>query len=111
MAKRVCSEPGCGQLVDRGLCSTHRAEARRRRGTTTQQGYGWAHQKRRARLVPQAIGTRCPRCGNPMTDPTEMDAAHTTPVALDPTSVADHVLCATCNRSDGGRLGQALRST
>lgn len=79
--------------------------------------YGWQHQKRRAALLPHAVGTPCPgpalgprspRCTGLMTDPRLMDLDHTTPAALGGTA-GDRIVCRYCNRSSGARLGNQLR--
>jgi hypothetical protein len=49
-----CLEPGCpGRAVHRGYCERHRR-------TTTERGYGSAHQRERAAALPGAI---CEACG------------------------------------------------
>ncbi|MGW6913723.1 holin [Kitasatospora sp. NPDC054939] len=57
-AHTVCTVPGCPELTDGGRCPTHRAEADRARGTTTQRGYGQRH---RTRFRP-AVLARDPVC-------------------------------------------------
>jgi hypothetical protein len=51
---RVCSRPGCGTLVEQGArggrCPTCARAAARARGTTTELGWGWDHQKARAEI-------------------------------------------------------------
>ena len=70
MAKRVCSHPGCPQLVPtaayRGLCDEHRKQRDRDRGTREQRGYGDDHRKLRAawqRRINQGELVQCWRCG------------------------------------------------
>lgn len=105
MKLRVCSVPGCPAWVKaRGRCDQHLAQLRAQRGTTTQQGYGWRHQQRRARLVREAIGTRCPDCGALMTNPSLMVADHSTPLSADRASVADRVHCRPCSDKQGGLI-------
>lgn len=62
---RVCSEPGCPELVDAGRCATHRRERGREIGTAHERGYGRAHQKERRRWIPKVASGRinCARCG------------------------------------------------
>lgn len=45
-ALKVCSTPGCPELVPAGRCPTCQAAAERRRGTATQRGYGHRHRNR-----------------------------------------------------------------
>lgn len=66
--------------------------------------YGADHQRRRARMLPAAIGRPCPGCGSPMRAGA-VDAAHSTDYVSDPTAKADHMRCASCNRREGGALG------
>lgn len=53
--KRPCAQPGCSDLVARGYCTTHqrgRTEQRTAyRGTAAQQGYGYAWQQLRLRVL------------------------------------------------------------
>ncbi|MCW2496413.1 MAG: hypothetical protein JWQ77_2337 [Jatrophihabitans sp.] len=63
---KVCSQPGCGELVKAGKCDTHRREYDKRRGTTTERGYGAEHRATRDALLPSAYGTACRYCGNRM---------------------------------------------
>lgn len=71
--------------------------------------YGADHQRRRQELVARDTGKPCPSCGTPMLRGLPTDAAHSTDVAVDPQAKADHLQCARCNRSAGGRLGNARR--
>jgi hypothetical protein len=81
-------------------------------GSTTAKGLGWAHQQRRARLLPAAIGQPCPirgpRCDGIMLDPRRMDLDHSLARALGGT-VGDRIVCSSCNRWLGAKLGNALR--
>lgn len=47
-AKRICAQPGCGALVERGKCDRHRGAYDRQRGTAAQRGYGalWQRESR-----------------------------------------------------------------
>lgn len=109
---KVCPTPGCPTLVRQGKCSTCSRAADAARGTTTERGYGWKHQKRRAELLANLKpGTPCPRCGRPMHPGDALDAGHSTPLTLDAGAVADRLECASCNRSDGGRLRHQLDPT
>lgn len=80
------------------------------RGTTTQQGYGWTHQQCRQALILRAIGTRCPDCGNPMANPTQMVADHTIPLSHNRRSRADRVHCRDCSNKQGGKLRHSRRN-
>ena len=71
----------------------------------TKPQYGHEHQLRRRRLVPAALGRPCPGCGRVMLKGMALDAAHSTDVAEDPHAKADHVRCASCNRSEGAIAG------
>jgi hypothetical protein len=61
--------------------------------------YNWAHQKKRAAMLPLAIGTRCILCGGVMLEWMKLDLDHTT----------NSITHAACNRSLGARYGNALR--
>lgn len=109
MAKRPClgvnGQP-CRTLTDRTdhRCPPCASEWHRqrdaRRGGTTARHYGTDHQATRARLLPHAYGTPCPRCGEPMTQGQDLDTGHPddAPLRLDPTSKANRIEHATCNR-------------
>lgn len=94
---------GCGTLSNGARCSA--CTPPRRRGTTTEEGYGWAHQQARARLVPLALGEACPmqgpRCTGVMVDARLMDLHHSDPTARLRGEPGDVVVCAPCNRSYG----------
>jgi hypothetical protein len=80
--------------------------------TTTQRGYGWQHQQRRADLLQRhRDGLRCWWCDEPMHRQAERNwdrevlaADHTRALARGGT-VADRLLHSTCNkeRGDGSR--------
>jgi hypothetical protein len=61
--------------------------------------YDWQHQKRRARMLPQAYGQRCIYCGLVMLAWMKLDLDHTT----------GRITHARCNRSAGAKYGNALR--
>lgn len=75
---RVCNVPGCGQLTDGRQCAEHRAQLERRRGTTSQRGYGASHKRMRRKLAPQvALGTvKCWRCGTRISPLEAWDTGH-----------------------------------
>lgn len=66
------------------------------RGTTTQRGYGYAHQQLRAALLPQAYGSPCTRCGQTMRQGQPLDLDHT-----DDRGGYRGFAHSTCNRSAG----------
>ena len=65
---RVCREPDCPTLIPTGTrnnkCPTHQRADEQARGSSTQRGYGHAHQATRAQWAPLvATGhVRCWRC-------------------------------------------------
>lgn len=67
--------------------------------------YGAAHQATRARLLPKAYNTPCPRCGRLMRRGQALDLGHSEDLALNPNSVGDRIEHAGCNRKAGGELG------
>ena len=71
--------------------------------------YDLEHRRRRAELLPQAYGTRCPLCPRLMLRGEALDLDHSTPLVADPTSKGDRIVHATCNRSAGGRLARSAR--
>jgi 5-methylcytosine-specific restriction endonuclease McrA len=86
------------------------ASRKRHRGTTTERGLGYAHQKdgRRLKAV-HRDGDLCWRCGQPMYKWQALERDHVTPRAYggaDGPAVLAH---AHCNRSAGARLGNRMR--
>jgi hypothetical protein len=75
--------------------------------TTTQRGYGAAHQKRRAQLLQHAYFTACPLCGDVMRADEPLDLDHTIRLIDNPTSRGDRIVHSTCNR--GRQTGEATR--
>lgn len=72
--------------------------------------YGAEHQRRRREMLPGAYNTPCPECGHPMLKGQNLELDHhTTPLAFDPDSKGDRIVCADCNAKAGGRLGQRMR--
>lgn len=109
MAKRPCLGANgqyCGRLTDRDdhrcaeCASTWHRTRDVRRGTAAQRGYDAKHRAIRARLLPLAYGTPCPRCGLPMLEGQDLDLGHPedAPLRLDRTSRADHIEHSACNR-------------
>lgn len=64
--------------------------------------YGWQHQQLRKQLLPHAYGTTCHLCGHTMHPGQPLDLDHTE----DGTAYRG-MTHAHCNRSDGGRRGNA----
>ena len=64
--------------------------------STTARGYGYAHQRLRAALLPQAYGKPCPRCGETMERGQDLDLGHT-----DDRTGYQGMEHASCNRRDG----------
>jgi len=93
----------CGRKVrtPANRCDAH---PKPRRKTTTQQGVGWDHQKRRAALLPLAIGAKCPLCEKPMLASEALDLDHSVPRAHDPNSKGDRITHAACNRRAGATV-------
>lgn len=112
MAARLCIEPGCNDVGTGPRCPTHTQQRQRhvdrgrdaRRGTTAQRGYGGEHQRIRARLLPLAIGTPCPRCGQVMRADQALDLDHSTPIAHGGQRGDRIVHAGPCNRAPGGRV-------
>lgn len=75
--------------------------------TTTQQGLGWAHQKRRRVLLAlHDEGELCGECWEPMYKSQGLDADHSIERCRGGL-FADRLLHASCNR---GRHGRAIRA-
>jgi len=62
---------------------------------------GWSHQQRREQLLPHALNTPCPRCGEPMLKGQDLDLGHSVDLADDPNAVGDRIEHASCNRKAG----------
>lgn len=64
MALRVCSEPGCSELVERGRCAAHRREREQYRGSRQSRGYDRAHELKREWWMPRVASgkVKCSRC-------------------------------------------------
>ena len=67
--------------------------------TTTERGYGWRHQQRRAALLPLALGMPCPLCGKTMLSGQALDLHHPVRLVDDATSIGTQIVHAKCNRS------------
>lgn len=66
------------------------------RGSTTQRGYDYTHQKLRRALLPAAYGQDCPKCGEVMMPGQPLDLGHT-----DDRTGYTGMEHATCNRKAG----------
>ena len=104
MPMKFCLE--CGKLTRNGSrCEECQPEFDRRReqarGTTTQRGLGWQHQKRARRVV--ANVEQCPRCGQAPTKDNPITAHHTTARAKGGADSELMPLCRRCNSQIGDR--------
>lgn len=95
---KPCIIPGCPQLTRATRCATHQAEYEAARGTSTQRGYGTAHRRTRARLLPDAYGKPCHLCGELMLTGQRLALDHT-PDRTGYRGMAHEW----CNNADGGR--------
>lgn len=83
--------------------------------TTTEQGYGYAHQLARGQLLRDLVpGTQCPLCGDPMYPDQLLDCDHSNPAARAEGAPGDRLAHQHCNRRDGAtrslrRQGKHLR--
>lgn len=117
---RVCSTPGCPEMVEGGTrCPACVAAAEQRRGTSSQRSYDYKHQMAREALLrrlrrAEAAGRpapKCPRCGQPMTSDQDLQFGHSTDQALSPGARADRLEHGRCNNSAGGALGAAITNS
>lgn len=82
--------------------------ARRRKASKAARGLGWRHEQQR-RLLPDPAGAPCPYCGEPMVAGQPLDADHAYARALGGAGGPLRWAHASCNRSAGAILGNALR--
>lgn len=80
-----------------GLCPDHASKAERARGSSTERGYGHEHRTRAQELRRRFTGTPCSVCGCTLQRWQKLEAGHSTPLRVDPTSVADILVHADCN--------------
>lgn len=80
--------------------------ARTPRRTTSQRGYGWAHQRVREQWAPKVAAgvVVCARCGKPISPGQRWDLGHTEDRRA--WHGPEH---ASCNRSAGGKNGNRVR--
>ena len=98
----ACSKCGIGMPRDAKVCSQC-GTLRRRLLPTSERGYGRAHQRRRAALMPAAIGQLCPLCGELMREDDELDLHHIVPLVIAPNSSDVTIVHARCNRAHPAR--------
>jgi hypothetical protein len=100
MALKRCLDCFRWALPGKSRCAGHYLIKERMRGTTTQRGYGHAHQQRRAQdLATYHPSDPCPRCGQPLgPDPTLLDEGHT-----DDRAGYEGLTHADCNRGTARR--------
>lgn len=67
---------------------------------------GWEHQQTKARLLPEAYGKPCPRCGLKMLKGQELELGHTVDLVDDPNAKGDRIEHMECNRKAGLLAGQ-----
>lgn len=76
-ALKVCAQPGCATPTAKSYCTQHTRERDKARGTTTQRGYGAAHQRARQQAKPavEAGQVLCARCRQPIApgEPWQLD--------------------------------------
>jgi hypothetical protein len=102
----VCSAPKCPVLLDSaGKCIAHRRQAEQARGTTTERGYGAAHQALRAQWKRNVDtgNVLCARCGEPIRPDQTWDLGHND---SDRSKYAGPEHANQCNRAAGGRMAQ-----
>ena len=109
-----CNRPmwqGRGALLNGGVCQQcRRANPVRKplEALSTDNPYGLHHLRRREQLLPCAIGTLCPICGQVMLASQKLHLDHSIPLRVDPTSVGDRIVHGRCNAAwrSGGRPPQ-----
>ncbi len=104
-----CAYTRCPRLIPNGdrYCDEHRRARDHARGSSTQRGYGSAHQRERAQWWQRmAAGEQvtCPRCGRPILPGQCWDLGHND--ARDAWTGPEH---AHCNRAAGASNSQRMR--
>jgi hypothetical protein len=106
--KRPCIE--CGRPCNGSRCIEHGGD--RRAMSTTARGYGHHHQRRRAQLLPLAIGQPCPLCGETMHAHEQLDLDHE--VSAMHGGQGNRIVHAKCNRGrprrGRGQTGSSIRA-
>ncbi|MCK9602218.1 MAG: hypothetical protein M0R06_24450 [Sphaerochaeta sp.] len=110
-AGRRCPAPRCPVILTGGerYCPEHQGDYERERGTSTERGYGAAHQALRAAYqakIDRGVWYTCSTCGLPIGADDEWDLGHSE-------DKATHIgpQHARCNRSEGGSQGAKIRNT
>lgn len=68
------------------------------RGSATQRGYDYAHQRERARAIARLThADLCPMCRQPLKDGSPLEYEHSTPRVVDSASRANRLVHARCN--------------
>lgn len=102
MSRKVCAVPGCPTISEQSRCPEHR------RPNSNARGYGHAHRTQaqawRARVAAGEHVT-CWRCGQPITDPTDLDLGHDD---LDRSITRGPEHAAACNRSTAGKYSRGV---
>jgi 5-methylcytosine-specific restriction protein A len=105
MLMRPCLD--CGRPIPgtHKRCALHAKPGNRRGATTTERGYGAAHQRRARAVI--AAHPWCQECGT-----TEnLTADHVTPIANGGDPLGDlQVLCRSCNSTRGNTRGEGVPS-
>ena len=102
-------KPGlsCGKLSQNSRCEPCRLAYQRarenRRGTITERGLGWEHQKARKAILDK-VGpiTACPHCDAPIDASNPITGEHGIPRVDGGTEVTE-LICRLCNSASGGR--------
>lgn len=79
MARKVCAEPGCPEPTDTTRCVTHTRDRDKARGSRQDRGYDAAHVRESARWKAKVAAgehVTCWRCGEPITDPSDVHLGH-----------------------------------
>lgn len=61
-AKRICSHPGCSELVDSGKCERHKGSYDRNRGSAAERGYDRRWARARVRFLADHPFCECQDC-------------------------------------------------
>jgi 5-methylcytosine-specific restriction enzyme A len=89
---------GCGTRTKGSRCATCQARRDRARGTTSERGYGTAHQRRARAVI--AAQPWCSDCGSTL----DLTADHITPLARGGHPLGPlRVLCRSCNSRSANR--------
>ena len=100
---RVCSQPGCPNLIPKaGRCTEHARAHEQARGTRQQRGYGNDHIKLRAQWKPRVEAglVDCARCHEPIHPTEQWDLGHKDD---DRSKYSGPEHANQCNRAAGGR--------